>query len=506
MEYSNRSLSKNDFGSNKEFLCVLKYLIQKNKVETIELEAKNRIRINEWQVDKFVFVLKLEKFKSYRQDPHEFDLNKLLVAVIWIQDFSKNVDEQMFIIQETYKFESNKKVVMPFSFITFQKPKVLRTEPRLPAVSLCAANFYGDLPAEVFNWIDLHLQFGVQKLFIYDGNLNLNWREIINENYGNDFRIEVHQDQSLFKDPCDDKIIYEQFSGLNKLHKNSIVKYLKNICYEFFNSSHRSIPQKSKDIGWSPNIHQIVVLNDCFTVLSKKYEFVAIYDFDEYIYPRNKNTAINLKDKIEPLNCQKKEKICSSKSLVYQKDQSLYNYLLSVIKNYRGHRSMKRLASIEFKQAETMPFDFEKSFIQGLGKIIKSVNSNTIFPLQISANKHHILLIEKTDLDFIEFIYNRYNMFIKCFMDSYWNEIDLIDKNYVRGLYFFPSAGSFPKTVHYYKNVLVLIYIGWTRENQQAIFYILRKQMVIFLNIIVMKLKLMIFQIQFSNKGISIKP
>ena len=451
-----------DFGIDNNFVCILKYYISKSKVEIIELHPVDSVKINVWENRKFIFNLKLEQFQIFKKNSNDFDLNKIVIAVIWANDFNRYLDSVSFISSRPDTKNKNRTVKFPYSFITFQKPDILKTEPRLPSLSICAANFYGNTPPEFHNWIHLHLQFGVEHILIYDGNLEINWNEKIRENYRNDDRIKVLDDQSLFADQCNDNILYKQFSKYNL--KSEIVNYLKKNCYEFFDFSHRSGPKKSTEIGWTPNVHRIVVLNDCFTRLSKKYEFILIHDFDEFVYPRNMDTLEDFYNQKRLLSCNNLDEICSSVPLVYKKDNNLYNYLQSLIKKYGNRRSIKNLASIEFKQAETMPREYEKKFIHELGSLINHLNASTVFPMLIPANKHHIFIIEKEDTDYIKYIHNAYNSLIKCFYEGYFQQIDALDKQFIRALYFFPSAGRFPKTVHYYKNVRS-VNIHWVEER-----------------------------------------
>jgi hypothetical protein len=78
-------------------------------------------------------------------------------------------------------------------------------------------------------------------------------------------------------------------------------------------------------------------VNDCYTVMKQKYEFIAHFDLDEMIFPRNFTNTEDFYEKSEYFTCNNVSKICNAnvftnsynqvKSFVGIKDNYLYNYI-----------------------------------------------------------------------------------------------------------------------------------------------------------------------------------
>ena len=158
-----------DFGSKENYKCLIKSF-QTNEEEIIEIDAIDSVEINLHKENrKLIFPFKLESFKKYSKDPTNFNLYYLVVAVIWKLDYNKSLDLETF-SRKLDKLEKNQ--VLPYSIIRFQIPTIIKAQnPRLPAVSLCATYLYGNIPPEIYNWVDYNIAIGINKILIYDGNL-----------------------------------------------------------------------------------------------------------------------------------------------------------------------------------------------------------------------------------------------------------------------------------------------------------------------------------------------
>ena len=72
--------------------------------------------------------------------------------------------------------------------------------------------------------------------------------------------------------------------------------------------------------------------------MSRKYEFVAIYDFDEFIFPRTFYFVKDFYKKKSIYSCSNKKTNCDMMPFYYnntnssQNENHLYNYLISLIK------------------------------------------------------------------------------------------------------------------------------------------------------------------------------
>ena len=69
---------------------------------------------------KYHFDFKLEFFQKYRDDPGNFDLDKVMIAIIYNKDFDKRINEANFIAKIKLKnLEKNIVLVLMFVVLNF---------------------------------------------------------------------------------------------------------------------------------------------------------------------------------------------------------------------------------------------------------------------------------------------------------------------------------------------------------------------------------------------------
>ena len=453
------------FGTKKDFLCLVKFLNNIN--ETIELEVTHWPKFK-WDYNrKIICSIKIDKTT---------DLNNLLVAIIWKNDYKKDLKINKFI--NSLNKLKEKQVSLPYSLIKFQKPTIIHAlQERLPSVSFCVHYTYA-IPPQLFNWIDFHLSIGVGEIMLYDSLEDKSLTKSIKEHYGSDKRLTIMPYNISLSDICDDSILFKQYT--EQSCPKVLRKFLTESCKQFYNDKFR------KRFEWRRPQEQLSV-NDCFTVLSKKHEFIGYYDFDEFVYPR---TMDNLKDFYENKTFYKCDddhsRICSLKPFennfkVQRSDNPannyLYNYLHSIIEENRNGRDLQLLGSIRFLHAAVLiPNHVEKKLLTDLGTIIERIemdkNNSIVFPLSLYLSEEpytrgHRFLIEKDDVNYIKYLYKAYNSFFPCVYKKYLNNINQIDSSLVRYLYYITEFNErWPKEIHYYKNVKS-IWNHWVIETDK---------------------------------------
>ena len=462
---------RNDLNLRENIKCVLKYLKSHNDFEIIELYpfdfAKLTIKTDvhkdpETIACKYYFRLKLDFFRSYKNDPKMFNVNHIMVAVISINDFDKKIDEASFINKINAK-KFNTYTVLPYSLITYRKPDIIKTQKLVKNIGVCTGQFSGDPSKEMFTWVDFQHSFGIGELMIYDGTINKTIREFINsnfENYQKKIKLTIVSDQSLFYEQCKEDIFYKQFENRNSSHLNDLLLFL---CNKLHNWSHRSLFKRLASSNfWSYDRHKIIALNDCFIKLSRKFEFVGVYDFDEIIFPRTFDLVKDFYDKKTIYNCKNKKEICDRMPFYFKNKKShfnrnyLYNYLISLIKKDEKNRPPCQLAAIQFDRSLTLsnPQIVEKDAFDMLETMIKQVNSSTRFPIyfnMINAFKFEIL---KKDIDYVNYLIESYKKFVLCIYRDHLKDIEIIDKDKVRAIFFLHEWGHIlPKSIHYSKNI-----------------------------------------------------
>ena len=122
-------------------------------------------------------------------------------------------------------------IVLPYSLITFKKPNIIKPQILSQNVGVCANQFRGDPPNDLFNWIYYQQSFGIAELMIYDGTINKTTIKFLNDNFRtyDKIKLTLVDDQSLYYDQCTEPIFYKQFENRNSSKLNDL---LFNLCHK----------------------------------------------------------------------------------------------------------------------------------------------------------------------------------------------------------------------------------------------------------------------------------
>ena len=437
----NINIFKNDFA------CVLKYS-KNHKLEIVQINIDKPYLSHYNESKKLSFKLNLNLFKSYLKDPYDFDVNCIVLAVIQKSDFYMKDAHNKH--NETKDFEDS--IVLPFSLITYQKPTIIKiNEPRLPLVGLCVQHTYQILSfLRLKNWIDYHLTFGIGEIRFYDSVEKQNLTQFIENTYGKDGRL-------------------------------TVLPYKKEM-----NIANMSDYQKSRFDREIFFLADDITSNDCLTVLRYKHEFVALYDLDEFIFPRSLENYIDFHENKSNFRCENKNSICPFNPIASKHRSYFYDYLNSLIERERNGRDRKKLRSIDFRRTIALKHSDESTILimKELKRLIQTINSSQVnsYPLElfIRMNKKEILgykfLIEETDVDYVKHVYKSYENLISCGYNEYLNDLiknnSVLDRNFVRFLYFVTeyTITNYKnyKKIHYYKNVNTL-FTHWAVDYEADI-------------------------------------
>ena len=380
VQFNKKYVTENYKLSNNDFKCVVKLLghNETTKDEIVEIEVLESPSFYWQENKKLIFKLNPKRFKCYNDDPLTFDLNNILVGVVLKKDFDKKLNTDLFSLEE-FKVP----IVLPYSLIKFQIPTIIESQmPRAPSVSLCGHYIHAK-PPQLIDWFNLHMSIGIQEIVVYDAMLDKSISRILKEKFGNDSRIQVIPFNIEYLDLCGETVLLKQFKESDLL--DNIIKHLKESCKNFF------MLEFNLRYIWR-NKHEQLTANDCFTVLSQKYEFIGYYDLDEFVYPRSMDSindfyvhrSNNLIDlcSLKPFVS---NKYSSSKT---SKDQhNIYDYLIYLINKHKGKRKMDKLASIYFNHvAFLLPLTlYEKQLIFDINILAEKIDNGTDlkFPLKL---------------------------------------------------------------------------------------------------------------------------
>ena len=443
-----------DFGGKENFTFVLKLLGHGNRQEdiVIELEATDSPKLYWNDNKKLIYNFDLDLLKKNSTDEIGTILKNIVVAIIWKNDFNKNLDMNSFTIL------NDASSVLPYNLIKFQIPSIIESIiPRLKTVGFCISYTYS-IPVSLRHWTNLHLSFGIRELMMYDA-VSTNLSKYIKTVFGDDKRITVNPFNIELNDLCNDMVLFQQFEEMNLT--NHVKEYLIKSCTYMYNEEfHQKINLRQQ--------FEQLTSNDCFTVMKEKYEFIGYYDLDEFVYPRTIENVKDFNSNNTPYySCSSFDTICSHKPFQIRKNENenyFYNYLQLIIEKVRNGRNISQLGSISFAHAiYLIPDHHEKKLIYDLGSVIENIEQNnsnsSAFPFKIFLSsppfkEGHTFLIQKEDVDYIKYLYKSYNSLIPCAYRSYLKNISSLEGNLVRYLYYLTEGNErIGKSIHYYKNI-----------------------------------------------------
>ena len=442
----------NNYGEKENFKCLLKIVENVNnsivEEEVIELEVSESPKFN-WNFNKkLIFNFNLEKSITYSIDSVNFDFSKILVAVIWKKGFNKELNLNSF--NDKAEKIWSEFAVLPYELIKYQIPTIIKiNQPRLPSVGLCAHYVY-KLPRYLLSWIDIHLSVGVNGIRIYDGTIENDIQKTIESKYGNDKRISVMPCKIGFNHICSEEVLFKQFN--TSIIPKAFKDHLKNTCNNFFISTFTDPVQ----FRWR---FEQITGNDCFSILSKKHEFIAYCDLDEVFRPR----SLDFYDKniFELTNGNSLKTTCPLNPMKTNQENALYNYVTYLIEIYRGGRNLENFSSMRFMHSlYLVPSDGEKKFISDLGDFIEQFDNGKVvnFPFSLQLKnptlaKYRMIIIEKENMDYVRYLYKSYNNYVSTISDYFLKNITNIDENLIRYFYYMENDKENTKEIHYYKNV-----------------------------------------------------
>jgi hypothetical protein len=213
-------------------------------------------------------------------------------------------------------------------------------------------------------------------------------------------------------------------------------------------------------------MHEEITGNDCFTFLREKHEFIAYYDFDEFVFTRQMDLMTDFYDKNIIYSCdnESKNSICELNPFRHKKGDHCYTYLHNLIETERKGRDIDKLGSIKFLHTFYMPYKIANKLIKDIGLLIEKIEKHensfsSLFPLYLYVsvepyNAGHLFSVDIHDLEYIKYLHKAHNTFISCVNELYLNNSINLDSNLKRYLYYVTETSErAQKETHYYKNI-----------------------------------------------------
>ena len=368
------------------------------------------------------------KIRCLYNSSNSINPNDIAIAIIRKADYAEQMSTD------------EKLEVLPYSQMNFQIPdKIQIIEPRIKSVALCVQYLHA-VPIQGYNeWIKIHKNLGYSKIFFYDATRYQNVSESV---FDKDF-VEI-------KPFVTNKTLICNHEKFNNISKQLCEEFVETDLFVQFGTSHTKLHLA----------HEQITANDCFSVMSQQYEFVAIYDLDEFIFPRDLKVKDFFLAKQELPKCDDYKKICKEKIFT----KNIYKYLNELIDEKGKDKS--KVASLLFSHAAFLFPDFlQKKLFADIESLIDqydniSNKSSVFFPLKIFMSElpksGHTFTIEENDIEYIRYLMKAYDTF-KCFHQRHLSNIKSLDTLFVRFLFFFTEFQQrCEKSIHYSKNVMTV--------------------------------------------------
>jgi hypothetical protein len=326
----------------------------------------------------------------------------------------------------------------PKRFVNYQLPEIVTVEdPRRKEMGRCIAyvRMFKDMHKL---YLKMQRKFGIAKIILHDATPTQNMTEFIKNNteYGEFVRV-----QSYDLNP--ERICRMSAKPLfNGVHTNEtyLVSFLQN-CLNYM----------TKQVCRMTLEHEELSLQDCWSQLGYIYEFVAVYDLDEFVFPRSVKPWQQYNQIMSsPDNCDAKRK-CKENPFPL----SLYDYVVGILNTTIHANSYSRLSSIEFRHAITvLPNTLGNLMIKKFKDLVLQLETNKsiALPLVYDIDDTISLRIQQNDTDHLKYLI-KLDDEIQCIFAKL-NSSSIIPVELKRYMYHvFPEDWRWGKCIHYSKNV-----------------------------------------------------
>ena len=328
--------------------------------------------------------------------------------------------------------------------INFQIPRIVDLpQKKIKNIAMCTQFCYS-LPLMLTEWVSLHEKLNISQIVVYDSTENYSLTDFINRKSLNHV-VEVRPYFLNKTKTCNIENFYfiKNFSEISA-YTQVCNGFVENIKFEQSRFHTRLI-------------HHDVSANDCYTTESEKYELIAVYDFDEIVFPR----------RIDDTHVENKKALSCNSTQIYSNTSSfipytLYDYSLKLVSKHMKSDEITKLSTIYFDSALYLPVNAN---IADLMNIIKATiyNLNSSLPtyvyLRHGKNKTHPFEIKNEDIEFTKTLVKEYESF-ECLYQKYKDKLLKVYPNLLRFLYLMHEVKSgiqLPyKGIHYTDNVRAL--------------------------------------------------
>jgi hypothetical protein len=197
---------------------------------------------------------------------------------------------------------------------------------------------------------------------------------------------------------------------------------------------------------------QHLSMNDCYVKLGYTYEFVSVFDVDEFIFPRALQTETNVK-----LISNWNGSLCHFENLCKQSplSHSLYDYIMHIIRKSPYAADYSHLQSLKMHHAAMLNIHEDEGMqMTEMTKYLKRsfTLEPTRFPIAVRMGDHTTFEINRNDLAYIDYLNNLFAD-SQCLYPKLLNNLNIPHdfKRYVFHINADHQRNG--KSIHYTKNV-----------------------------------------------------
>jgi hypothetical protein len=197
--------------------------------------------------------------------------------------------------------------------------------------------------------------------------------------------------------------------------------------------------------------HEELSLQDCYSKHRYTYEFVAVYDLDEFVFPRTVRPIQQYNETMTTANSCRTQYECQKTPF----SLGLYDYVKSILNKTKYAHDYTKFSSISFRHAITVvPSTVGNRIMDSLRALVADLDTNKSisFPFVHDVDETVSFRIGPDDLGYVNYLIQLDGQ-IQCLFSDMENSTSIPDELKRYMYHVFPVEWRWGKCIHYTKNV-----------------------------------------------------
>jgi hypothetical protein len=319
-------------------------------------------------------------------------------------------------------------------YLNFQATgKLTVQEPRTKAIAQCIAHVrhFTDTHKK---FLKMQQNFGIKEFILHDSTRNQDLTKFLQNNPEYEF-VTLRQYNQNPATICNRSVAgMLNRADVNRTH----VARFNEMCLQY-TRTYIDVPT------WN---HEELSLNDCYITLGYTYEFVAVYDLDEFVFPRTQSPQTS------------ESQVCDMTSACQKTSfgTSHYAYIKSIVNNHWHTDDHSKLGSVCFSHVAMLTPDIAQKILKSLKGLVgqlKANGSTVLYPFVHDVDATVSFQIDKGDENYLDYLVG-FNDQVQCLFSKMNGSKTIADEHKRYMYHLLPSNYRFGKCIHYTKNVAML--------------------------------------------------